>query len=337
MSESKSNKIKIVLDAFGGDNAPSEIVKGAAEALKNDLELFVVLTGKKEKIEAVLSEIGFKSDRLEIINADEVITNDEVPTTAIRSKENSSLVVGLDYLKTHDDAHAFVSAGSTGAVLTGATLRIGRIEGVTRPALAPLIPCVDGSNILLIDCGANVDCKPDMLLQFGKMGAAYVKALGIKNPRVALLNNGAEEKKGNELTKAAFVLLKESGLNFIGNMEARDIMSGGADVLVADGFAGNIALKASEGTALSILKLLKEAIMNNGPLTKLGGLLIKKSLGGLKKTLDYSEYGGSLFVGVKKIVIKSHGSSKAGTIAASIKQAADLARAGLVQKIEKEI
>ncbi|MDR3262942.1 MAG: phosphate acyltransferase PlsX [Clostridiales bacterium] len=325
--------MKIVVDAFGGDNAPYEIVKGAVLALQKDADIEIVLTGQKIDIESVLAGLNFNSDRLEIIDAPDVITNDDVPTTAIRSKTDSSLVVGLEYLK-KNGADAFVSAGSTGAVLTGATLITGRIGNVSRPALAPLLPCVDGSNILLIDCGANVDCKPEWLLQFGLMGDAYMKALGIQNPRVALLNNGTEAKKGNELTKAAYTLLSESGLNFIGNMEAREIMSGTADVLVTDGFSGNVALKASEGTALSILKLLKDAIMNNGILVKAGGLLIKKSLSGLKSKLDYGENGGALFVGVNKVIIKAHGSSKSTSFCAAVLQAAELVRAGLVQKIE---
>jgi glycerol-3-phosphate acyltransferase PlsX len=324
--------MKIVVDAFGGDNAPQEIIKGAIAAVSEREDVEVVLVGKESVIRANLKELNFSSDRIEIVGADDVITNDDVPTAAIRSKTGSSLVVGLDYLK-KNNADAFVSAGSTGAVLTGATLKIGRIENVTRPALAPLIPCVDGSDILLIDCGANVDCKPEMLLQFGVMGGAYMRALGIENPRVALLNNGAEEKKGNELTKNAHALLKNSGLNFVGNMEARDIMSGNADVLVADGFDGNIALKASEGTALSILKLLKDAIMNNGILTKIGGMLIKKSLKSMKSKIDYTENGGALFVGVSKVVVKAHGSSKSNTIKAAILQANDLAKAGLIEKI----
>lgn len=327
--------MKIVVDAFGGDNAPEEIVKGSLAALERDKKIAVVLSGKGDEIRRILEKNVYDKQRVEIIEAAGVITNDDAPTSAVRNKTDSSLVVGLNYLKSRKDAAAFVSAGSTGAVLTGATFIIGRIENVTRPALAPLLPCVDGSEILLIDCGANVDCKPEMLLQFAKMGAAYRKALGVKNPRIALLNNGAEAKKGNELTKSVYSLLQESGLNFVGNMEARDIMTGAADVLVADGFAGNVALKASEGTALSILKLLKEAIMNGGPLAKAGGLLIKKSLSGLKSKLDYTENGGALFVGVSKIVVKAHGSSKAGTIAASILQAARLAEAGLIEKLSE--
>ncbi|MDR2090877.1 MAG: phosphate acyltransferase PlsX [Clostridiales bacterium] len=324
--------MKIVVDAFGGDNAPEEIVKGAVGALLADGGIDLVLTGKEDVIKKILSELNFSPDRIEIVNAPSVITNDDVPTAAIRSKTDSSLVAGLDYLK-KNNADAFVSAGSTGAVLTGAALKIGRIENVTRPALAPLLPCVDGSKILLIDCGANVDCRPEMLLQFGVMGDAYMRAIGVKNPRVALLNNGAEEKKGCELTKAAHALLKESVLNFVGNMEARDIMSGGADVLVADGFHGNIALKASEGTALSILKLLKDAITGGGIAAKLGGALIKKSLKSMKSKIDYTESGGALFVGVSKVVVKAHGSAKAGTIRAAVLQANEAAKAGLVEKI----
>ncbi|MDR2047628.1 MAG: phosphate acyltransferase PlsX [Clostridiales bacterium] len=329
--------MKIVVDAFGGDNAPSEIVKGAVTALKAASGFGIVLTGKKDAIKSELDALGMSADggRLEIIDANEVITNDDAPTAAIRGKTDSSLVVGLDYLKNNADAAAFVSAGSTGAVLTGATLKIGRIENVSRPALAPLLPCADGSHILLADCGANVDCKPEMLLQFGVMGAAYMRASGIRNPRVALLNNGAEAKKGNELTKAAYVLLEGSGLNFVGNMEAREIMSGAADVLVTDGFGGNIALKALEGAALTIFKLMKEAIMSGGILPKIGGFLVKNAMKDMRSKLDYTENGGALFLGVSKVVIKAHGSSKANAVKAAILQAYGLARAGLTDKIRE--
>ncbi|MDR1939914.1 MAG: phosphate acyltransferase PlsX [Clostridiales bacterium] len=327
--------IKVVVDAFGGDNAPDEIVKGAIEALNLRPDIKIILSGKKDKLSELIKDSPSLLDRIQIIDAPDVITNDESPTAAIRSKPKSSLVEGLNFLAA--DADAFVSAGSTGAVLTGATFIVGRIRNVTRAALAPLLPCVDGSNVLLIDCGANVDCKPEMLLQFGIMGDAYMKAVGIKNPRVALLSNGTEKKKGNELIKAAHLLLAEADVNFVGNIEARDIMSGSADVIVADGFNGNIALKASEGTALSILKLLKQALTTSGLTAKIGGLLIKNSLKGLKSKIDYTENGGAVFVGVNKVVVKAHGSSKAKTIRASIIQAATIAETGLVEKITEAL
>ncbi|MDR1905566.1 MAG: phosphate acyltransferase PlsX [Clostridiales bacterium] len=330
--------MKIVVDAYGGDNAPAAIVAGAVDAMKADDGIIIVFTGKEIEIKELIKKENFsEADRYAIINADEIITNDEVPTAAVRSKLNSSLVVGLDYLKKEQSAAGFVSAGSTGAVLTGATLRVGRIENVARPALAPLLPRMDGKSVLLIDCGANVDCRPEMLLQFGIMGGAYMNALGVDKPRIALLNNGAESKKGNELTKAAFELLSASDLNFVGNTEAREIMSGNADVVVADGFVGNVALKACEGTALMILKMLKESVLNGGLTAKIGGMLIKKSLSGLKSKLDFNEQGGALFVGVNKVVVKAHGSSKRSAIKAAILQADGLAKAGLVEKISASL
>ncbi len=253
--------MKIVVDVYGGDYAPSEILKGAVMALNCEKPISLVLTGKEEEIKKELALLACDMSRVEILNADEVITNDDVPTAAIKNKKNSSLVVALNALKAREDIVGLVSAGSTGAVLAGGIFLLGRIKGVSRPALAPLLPTVTDGNVLLIDCGANVDCKPVNLVDFAVMGSEYMKCVcGVESPRVALLSNGVEDKKGNELNKEAFPLLKAADINFVGNMEARDCLSGNYDVLVTDGFAGNIALKSLEGSAVSILSVLKSEI-----------------------------------------------------------------------------
>lgn len=329
--------MKIVLDVYGGDYAPTEILKGAVMALNCEKPISLVLTGKEDEIKRELELLGCDMSRVEIIDAPEVITNDDVPTTAIRSKKNSSLVAALTALKEREDCVGMVSAGSTGAVLAGSIFILGRIKGISRPALAPLLPTLPGGEVLLIDCGANVDCKPQNLVDFAIMGSAYMKHVrGIKEPRVALLSNGVEDKKGNELNKEAFKLLSQtSGINFVGNMEARDCLFGEYDVLVTDGFAGNIALKSIEGTALFILKALKESI--KGFKAKLGALLLKDTLKGMMKRLDYNNIGGAPFLGVEKLVVKSHGSSKARAICASILQVKSMAEAQLVKQISDHV
>ena len=249
--------MKIVVDAFGGDYAPQEIVAGAVKALQKNEKLNVVLVGDKEKITEILQNLIFVSERLEIVHAPDVVTMDESPTVAIRTKKTSSIVVAYDYLKQNDDAVALVSAGSTGATLTGAVLKLGRIKGISRPALAPILPTMNDGQVMLLDCGANAECKAENLLDFGIMGNEYMKAMGVKKPRIALLNIGTEEEKGSEMVKQAHELLKKSKLNFIGNIEARDVMRGNVDVVVSDGFAGNICLKTIEGTAEILFGELK--------------------------------------------------------------------------------
>ena len=250
--------MKIVIDVFGADY-PEEVVKGAVTAANLIEDVTLVLTGDEEKIKAVLSECGYAGDRIEIVHAPEVIDCNESPTMAIRRKTNSSLVAGLKLLKENDDVIGMISAGSTGAVLAGGLFTIGRIKGVKRPALAPFLPTVNGGKTLLIDCGANVDCKPEYLQQFAIMGSIYVKAmLGIENPRVGLISNGVEEHKGNEQIHQTFELLKNTPeINFVGNMEAREMFSGDYDVLVADGFTGNVAMKSAEGTINTFMTVLK--------------------------------------------------------------------------------
>ncbi len=326
--------MKIVIDAMGGDNAPQAIVSGALLALEKYDDLQIILTGKKETIQKFIPE-KFALERLEIIDCDEVIENDETPTIAIKQKPNSSLVVGFDILKANK-ADAIISAGSTGAILTCGFLKIGRIKGVSRPALAPFLPTKDGSKVLLIDCGANMDCKSINLLHFAVMGSCYMQYLfDMERPRVALLNVGTEDKKGNELAKESYELLKNADINFIGNIEARDITSGVCDVVVCDGFNGNIALKATEGAVALAMNEVKNAF--SGFWGKVGGLFVYKKLKKSKVKLDYNKYGGSPFLGVKKIVIKSHGSSKAETILACVKQAKSLYDKKVIAEIENLI
>ena len=232
--------MKIVVDAFGGDYAPFEIVAGAVKALQANEKLNLVLVGDKDKITEILQSLVFVSDRLEIVHAPDVITMEDVPTVAIRTKKTSSIVVAYDYLKQNDDAMAIVSAGSTGATLTGAVLKLGRIPNISRPALAPILPTVNDRGVMLLDCGANADCKPENLLHFGIMGNEYMKAIGVKKPRIGLLNIGTEEEKGSEMVKEAYQLLKNSKLNFVGNIEARDVLRGNVDVVVSDRFGGHV-------------------------------------------------------------------------------------------------
>ena len=330
--------MKIIVDAMGGDNAPEQIVLGAIDALCEDKQLEVTLVGDTDAICKVLAGKKYDDNRLEIIDAKDVITNDDSPTMAIKTKKESSLVKAFEALN-RDDADGFVSAGSTGAVLVGAFMKVGRIKGVSRPALAPVLPTLKGNGVVLCDCGANVDCKPVNLQHFAIMASAYAEGmLGVKNARVGLLNNGAEAHKGNELTQEAYKLLSETrGINFVGNCEARDILSGDYDVVVCDGFNGNIALKSAEGTANTMLKLIKDGVYSGGLKSKLGALMLKSVFKNVKKKMDYSAHGGACFLGVNKIVVKSHGASKSKSITASILQAKSLAEAKVCDKIKSGI
>ncbi|HKL73494.1 MAG TPA: phosphate acyltransferase PlsX [Clostridia bacterium] len=329
--------MKIVVDAYGGDNSPQEIIKGALLALEKAEDISIVLTGKTNEIKSLLDTNNYSGTKIEIVEADEVITNDDSPTDAIRQKKSSSLVKAFDYLNENQDAKGFVSAGSTGAVLTGGVLLLKRIRGIQRPALSPILPTIKGGNVMLIDCGANVEPKKENLVQFAKMGAIYMnKVYKIDNPKVGLLSNGTEDKKGSTLGKETFPLLKESNINFIGNMEAREMLSGDYDVIVADGFSGNIALKACEGTALSMFSLIKQGIMSGGLRAKIGYLLLKPVFKGIKKTLDYNDNGGAVLLGLEKVLIKSHGSSKALAICNSILQARELILSGVIDEIKGE-
>ena len=326
----------VVLDAFGGDNAPTEIIKGAILAINEIKDLKIILTGNQDIIKEELSKYTFDEKQIEIVHATEIITNNEAPTTAIRTKKDSSLVVALDRLKQDENVLGLVSAGSTGAVLTGGFMKIGRIPGISRPALAPILPTQNGKEVLLIDCGANMDCKPINLCHFALMGKIYMESRGVENPRIALLSVGVEDEKGNDLVKRTFPLMKQLPINFVGNMEARDMLTGDYDVVVTDGFGGNVMLKSIEGSVKMVMSVLKTEIMSSFK-SKLGALLMKKSFTNIKNELNYEKYGGSPFLGCKKVIIKSHGSSKAFSIYQSIKQVLSLDENKVYQKIESVV
>ena len=327
--------INIYLDAMGGDNAPKCTVEGAIEALRADKELKITLAGDLKKIEPLLIGCDDVKERIALEHTSQVITNHDAPVMAVRQMKDSAVVKGM--LAVRDKtADGFVSAGSTGAVLAGGMFRLGRIDGIDRPALAPLLP--NGRDFfLLIDCGANVDCKPEYLRQFGIMGDAYMRCVrGLKQPRVGLINIGAEAEKGNALTKEAYPLMQDAPFHFVGNVEGRDITADVADVCVADGFSGNLILKFMEGVAGTLMGIIKEEIMSDTR-SKLGGLVAKPAFRRVKKRMDYTEVGGAPLLGVKGVVVKAHGSSNAHAIACAIRQAALMKRRGLVDAIEKEI
>lgn len=333
-----NNMNKIVIDAFGGDFAPSEIVKGGIEAVNSQKQFGVAFVGYEDKLNEELKKYSYNEEQVEIIPASSVITNEEAPTVAIRTKKDSSIVVAMENFKKREDLVGFVSAGSTGAVLTGAVFKVGRIKGIARPCLAPLLPTVNGRQVLLADCGANVDCKPEYIGQFALMATHYmINVVGVKNPRVALLSNGTEDKKGNELNHAAFAVLKEmNGINFVGNMEARDLLFGEYDIVVTDGFPGNVALKSHEGAILAILKMLKTEIMATTK-GKIGGLFLKSTFKRIAKKLDYNKSGGAPLLGIDKVIIKSHGSSKASSIMASCIQAYELYESKYIDAIKEAL
>ena len=314
-----TDKVIIALDAMGGDYAPVETVHGAVDAVAEHPEIKVLLVGKKDEIEKELQKYSYNKENIEVVNATEIIEMGEVPTKAIREKKDSSLVVAMKLV--HDgQADAVVSAGSTGAILVGGQLVVGRIKGIKRPALAPFLPSKKGFS-LLIDCGANVDARPEHLVQFAQMGTVYFEnVMGKKNPTVGIVNIGTEEEKGNQLVKETYPLLKEcEGINFIGSVEAREIASGGADILVCEAFVGNVILKFFEGVALTFLGCIKEGLMSSLR-TKLGALMVKPALKGLVKTFDVSSQGGAPLLGLKGLVVKAHGNSKAKEIKTALCQ-----------------
>ena len=310
---------RIVIDTLGGDNGAKVCVAGAVEGLKENPDVKLFLTGKKSKLEKLLSEYSYDRKRLEIVDCSEEITCHDAPVEAVRKKKDSSLVVGLNLIK-EGKADAFISAGSSGAVLAGGQFVVGRAKGVKRTPLAPLIPTTEGSS-LLIDCGANVDAKPEVLVQFAKMGSIYMEnILGIKKPRVAIVNIGMEEEKGNALVKATYPLLKAcESINFIGSIEAREIPFGGADVILTEAFVGNVILKLYEGLSKMILKEMKRAMTSTFK-SKIGALMIKKSIKKTLSTFNASNKGGAPLLGLKGLVVKVHGNSKKEEFISAIQQ-----------------
>lgn len=331
-----SETVRVVVDAMGGDNAPGEIVKGAVDAVNSRSDIQVILTGQQEKIDAELAKYTYNKEQIEVVHCEEVIETAEPPVNAIRRKKQSSLVIGMNMVK-HQEADAIVSAGSSGAILVGGQTIVGRIKGIERPPLAPLIPTENGV-ALLVDCGANVDARPSHLVQFAQMGSIYMEnVVGIKNPRVAILNIGAEEEKGNALVKETFPLLKAcEGINFIGSIEAREIPHGGADVIVCEAFAGNIVLKLYEGVAATLLSKVKEGLMSSLR-SKIGALLIKPALKQTLKSFDASQYGGAPLLGCKGLVVKTHGSATANDVKNSVIQCVTFKQQGINDKIREFI
>lgn len=326
----------IALDAMGGDNAPGEIVKGAIEAVSKEPAMKVFLVGQEEKINRELSKYQYDSSKIEVVPATEIIETAEPPVNAIRRKKDSSMVVGLKMVK-EGKADAFVSAGSSGAVLVGGQLIVGRIKGVERPPLAPLIPTEKGVT-LLIDCGANVDARPSHLVQFAKMGSIYMEnVLGVKNPKVGIVNIGAEEDKGNALVKETFPLLKEQkDIHFIGSVEAREIPHGQADVVVCEAFAGNIILKLYEGVGATLVSEIKKGMMSTLR-SKIGALLVKPALKNTMKKFDASEYGGAPLLGLNGLVVKTHGSSKSKEVCNTLIQCVTFKQQNINEKIRQSI
>ncbi len=313
--------MKILLDAFGGDNSPSEIIKGAVNYVNEGGQAEICLVGKEDVVKQIIEENGYSTKNLTFMNATEVITCEEAPTDAFKKKPDSSITVGMKALKTGEYG-AFVSAGSTGAVLTAGVLVAGRLKGVKRPGLGTIMPSISGKPTFFMDCGANAECKPEYIVQFAIMGDAYMRKIyGVENPKIGLLCNGTEEEKGSPLTHSVFKALKQvEGINFIGNVEGRDILAGDCDVIVTDGFSGNVAIKSIEGAAKCIMAELKKNILASFK-AKLGFLLMKKAFKKTLKVMDYNKRGGALFLGVNGVVCKAHGSSNATAITAALFQA----------------
>ncbi|AXN40498.1 phosphate acyltransferase PlsX [Peribacillus butanolivorans] len=325
--------MKITIDAMGGDNAPKAQVLGAMKAVEAFSDVEITLVGNKAEISPYLTE----HDRINVIHTEEKILSTDEPVRAVRRKKSASMVLAAQQVA-DGEADACISSGNTGALMAAGLFVVGRIEGIERPALAPTLPTIDGKGFVLLDVGANSDAKPEHLLQFAIMGSVYAKKVrGIEKPRVGLLNIGTEEKKGNELTKHAFTLLQQSSeISFIGNVEARDLLNGPADVVVTDGFTGNMVLKTLEGTAMSVFKMVKTALMSNLK-SKIAAALVKPELKGIKNKMDYSEYGGAGLFGLKAPVIKAHGSSDANAVYNAIRQTRDMVSHDVISTIAKTI
>lgn len=330
--------IRLALDCFGGDHSPKANVDGALMALKNFTDLELLLVGNEELIKKELEGKEYDSSRVKIVHAPDVISCDEVPTVAIKQKKESSLMKCVELVRGEGEVHGMITTGSTGALVAAATLRVGRIPGVKRPAFCPILPTMTGGTVSVCDSGANVDVSVRMLCQFAIMGDLYLRsAVGIENPRVALLNIGVEETKGDELRKAAYPVLGElEGVNFVGNMEARELLSGDYDLVVCDGFSGNVLIKSTEGACLQMLKKLKTDIYSR-TIYKIGAALMKKMFDEEKRFMDYRNYGGSVLLGCKKIVVKGHGSSNDVSVSKCIEQAYRMQLADLTEKTREAI
>ncbi len=327
--------MRIILDGMGGDNAPAAVVEGAVLASK-EIEHEIQIIGQQELIHAELAKYRYDEKKITVIDAREVISNEEAPVRAVRSKKDSSIVRGINMVK-KGEGDIFISAGSTGALMAGGLFILGRIQGIDRPALASVYPIVGSIPSLLVDAGANAECKPNNLLEFGIMGNIYMeKVLGRENPRVGLVNLGAEAAKGSTLTKAAYDLLEHSDMNFIGNVEAREVPKGACDVIVADGFTGNVILKLTEGLAWNILKLIKSKF-TDGAKAKLGAALLLDKMKELKKEFDYSEYGGAPILGVKGPIVKMHGSSSANAVKNTILKGIPFVEGNVVDTIQNSV
>ena len=327
--------MRIFVDAMGGDFAPKAAIEGTAEVLRATPDLHVTLAGVQEAMAPYLDKLKYVAGRVKVIETPEVISNHDSPVMAVRQKKGSGIVMGMLAVK-EGEADGFVSAGSTGAVLAGGMFRLGRIPGIERPALAPLLPNGKG-HFLLIDCGANVDCQPEWLDQFGLMGSVYMlKVMGIDDPRVGLVNIGAEAEKGNALVKAAYLVMERAAYNFIGNVEARDITADRADVMVCDGFSGNLILKFMEGVAGTLMHIIKKELLSDLR-GKIGGLISKPAFRRVAKLMDYSEVGGAPLLGVQGVVVKAHGSSNGHAMACAIRQASLMAKGNVVGLIDKQI
>ncbi|AZP05211.1 phosphate acyltransferase PlsX [Jeotgalibaca ciconiae] len=327
--------MRIAVDAMGGDHAPQAIVEGILMAEKEFSDVEFLLYGDGAQIKPLLGE-QYNQDKIKVIHTDEKITSDDEPVRAVRSKRNASMVLAARAVK-NGEADALFSAGNTGALLASGLLVIGRIKGIDRPGLMPVLPVIGKENqqFVLMDVGANADSKAENIHQFGILGSYYAKfVLGINSPKVALLNNGSEEGKGSELSKKAYELLSEDdSLNYIGNIEARELFSGDADVIVTDGFTGNAVLKTIEGTALGLMKLMKNSIVNGGMKTKLGGLLVKDALSDVKDTMDYSKHGGAVLFGLRAPVIKTHGSADKTAVFHTIKQIRKILSSNVIEDL----
>ena len=327
--------MRIILDGMGGDHAPASVVEGAVLASRQ-IEHEICIIGQEEKIQAELAKYKYDAGKISVIDAREVISNDDAPVRAVRSKKDSSIVKGINMVK-NGEGDIFISAGSTGALMAGGLFLLGRIQGIDRPALASVYPILGSRASLLLDAGANAECKPNNLLEFGIMGNIYMeKVLGRENPRVGLVNLGAEAAKGSTLTKAAYELLEQSHLNFIGNVEAREVPKGACDVIVADGFTGNVILKLTEGLAWNILQLMKKKF-TDGVKAKLGAALLLDKIGELKKDFDYSEYGGAPILGVKGPIVKMHGSSSANAVMNTILKGIPFVEGKVVETIQNSV